>query len=95
MWLQFTLLRRLLLRQRPTRVELFARSRDSNTGGIATLALRADDGMWTAGVAAAAIASLVREKSIEPGVRCVDECLSLQAVIERMRCIDASCIELL
>jgi hypothetical protein len=28
-------------------------------------------------------------------VRCVDECLSLQAVIERMRCIDASCIELL
>ena len=94
MRLQFTLLRRLLLRQRPTRVELFARACDSSSGKFTSLKLGADDGMWTAGVAVAAIARLLHDQTLEPGVHCIDECLSLQAVIERMRGIDGSCIQL-
>lgn len=93
-WLQFTLLRRVFLRRRPTRVELFARAYDSATKTASTRALSAGDGMWTAGVAAAAIASLLHDQTLEPGVHCVDECLTLSAVLERMRRIDPSCVEL-
>jgi hypothetical protein len=93
MRLQFTLLRRLLLRRRPTRVELFARAYDGATGTVSTRELCAEDGMWTAGVAAAAIASLLYDRPLEPGVRCVDECLSLRSVLERMRRIDANCVD--
>lgn len=93
MWVQFTLLRRLLLRRRPTRVELFASAYDSVAKTATTRALSAGDGMWTAGVAAASIASLLQDQQLEPGVKCVDECMNLHAVLERMRGIDPSCVE--
>jgi hypothetical protein len=92
LWLQFTLLRRWLLRARPTRVELFARARASATGELAEWSLTAADGMWTAGVAIAAIAHLLGQREQPAGVYCVDQRLSLAAVVSRMREIDPDCL---
>lgn len=94
LWLQFTLLRRFLLRGRPTRVELTARAYSRGNGETAMHVLSAADGMWSAGVASASIASLLAGRRQQPGVFCVDECVTLQEVVERMGRIDPGCIEL-
>jgi hypothetical protein len=93
LWLQFTLLRRLLLRARPTVVELFARARAA-AGGGRTCSLVCRDGMWTAGVAIAAMASCLTRAPTPPGVYCIDERLTLHDVLSVMRQLDPSCVTL-
>jgi hypothetical protein len=91
-WLQFTFLRRWLLRSRPTRVELFARARAGQGARASTFALSAPDGMWTAGVAVAAMAHLLAMQSHAAGVYCIDEVLDLAQVIRHMRAFDPGCV---
>lgn len=95
LWCQFTLLRRLLLRSKPTAIELFARATNTGSGRSTTCALSAPDGMWAAGVAIAAMVNLLAGRRQRQGTYCIDECLELPEVLAAMQAIDPACGALL
>jgi short subunit dehydrogenase-like uncharacterized protein len=87
MRLVFGLVRRLVLRRVSSRVELVARATRGSETAIESLV--ADDGMVAGGVAIAAMAMALAE--LPPrGVRLVDEVLTLDDVVRRMRAIEPS-----
>jgi hypothetical protein len=87
MRLVFGLVRRLVLRRVSSRVELVARATRGSETAIESLV--ADDGMVVGGVAIAAMAMALAE--LPPrGVRLVDEVLTLDDVVRRMRAIEPS-----
>lgn len=83
----FGLLRRVVLRQVSSRVELVART--TRGAEVAVESLVADDGMALGGLAIAAMAIALVE--LPPrGTRLIDEVLTLDDVVRRMRAIEPS-----
>lgn len=81
--LWFTILRRILLRWRSSPVELTARVTRQD-GSQLTVALRAEDGMRSAGDAAALLVEELTQAPPEPGAYMIDEVTTLPAIADSM-----------
>jgi hypothetical protein len=87
LWLQFTLLRRVLLRWRRSPVDLVAVASDAQGRRLAVGHLHADDGMALAGGAIAAQAEALLAGRPAPGLYMADECARLDPIFSRAQAL--------